>query len=395
LRECTLEDLRVRRLLLLISALMFLELFFFAVLSPLLPGLKHDLHLSTSQTGLLVAMYAFGALLAAIPATLIAVRVGVKPTALISLLTFAAMSVAFGLANSYPTLLAARFAQGIAGAALWTAAMAWLLETVPTARRGEMLGFAFGVSEAGAIAGPVMGGLAAAVGRAPTFIAIAACCIGLAGVATRFAAPPAIEERRLQIRSMLAATGVRTAMCIAVLPAMLLAAISVLAPLQQHQLGAGAGEIAATFGVAAAAGILVRPMFGRWSDRQGPLRPIRLGLLASAPVVLAVPWIESRLALPLFVIGALVLTGVLWAPLMVMLSDACTAAGVGQVMAVAIMDLTWPPGNALGSSGGSAIAQAAGQRWAYAVMAGALLAGYVTLTRANASVPEPVYAPRF
>jgi DHA1 family solute carrier family 18 vesicular amine transporter 1/2 len=374
----------VRRLLVMISALMFLELFFFAVLAPLLPGLKHDLGLSTAQAGLLVAMYALGALGAAIPATLIAVRVGVKPTALVSLVTFAAMSVAFGLAHSYPALLAARFAQGVAGAALWTAAMAWLLETAPMPRRGEMLGFAFGVSEAGAIAGPVMGGLAAAVGRAPTFIAIAACCLLLAAVVTRFTPPPAIVERRLQLRSMLSAASVRTAMCIAILPAMVLAAVSVLAPLQQHRLGTGPGGIAATFGAAAAVGILIRPMFGRWSDRQGPLRPLRLGLLASCPVVLAVPWIESRWALPLFVIGALVLTGVLWAPLMVTLSDACTAAGVGQVMAVAIMDLTWPPGNALGSSGGSAIAQAAGQRWAYAVIAAALLAGYVTLTRAGA-----------
>src|ERR1700689_3429726 len=273
----------------MISALMFLELFFFAVLAPLLPGLKRDLDLSTAQAGLLVAMYALGALGAAIPATLIAVRVGVKPTALVSLVTFAAMSIAFGLVHSYPALLAARFAQGVAGAALWTAAMAWLLETAPAPRRGEMLGFAFGVSEAGAIAGPVMGGLAAAVGRAPTFIAIAVCCLLLAAVVTRFAPPPAIVERRRRIPLILSAA-------------------------------------------AAAVGILIRPMFGRWSDREGPLRPLRLGLLASCPVVLAVPWIESRWALPLFVIGALVFTGVLWAPLMVMLSDACTAAGGGQVM---------------------------------------------------------------
>jgi len=383
----------VRRLLSLISAFMFLELFFFAVLAPLLPGLKHELDLSTAQTGLLVAMYAFGALVAAIPATLIAVRVGVKPTALVSLATFAAMSVAFGLASSYPALLAARFAQGIAGAALWTAAMVWLLETAPAARRGEMLGFAFGVSEAGAIAGPVIGGVAAAIGRGTTFVAIGGCCLLLAAAATRFAPPPAIAERRLALRSMLTATGVRTAMWIAILPAILLAAISVLAPLQQHRLGSGPGAIAATFGIAAAVGILIRPLFGRWSDRRGPLRPIRLGLLASSPVVLAVPWIESRWALPLFVIAALVLTGVLWAPLMLMLSDACTAAGVGQVMAVVIMDLTWPPGNALGSSGGAAIAQAVGQRWAYAVIAVALLAGYVTLSRGRAGVPEVTYAP--
>ena len=172
-------------------------------------------------------------------------------------------------------------------------------------------------------------------------------------------------------------------MWIALLPAMLLAAISVLAPLQQHRLGAGAGEIAATFGAAALVGILVRPLFGRWSDREGPVRPIRLGLLASAPVVGAIPWMESRWAVAMFVIGALVLTGVLWAPLMVMLSDACTAAGLGQVMAVAIMDLTWPPGNALGASGGSVIAQAAGQRWAYAVIAAALLCGFLSLSHSR------------
>ncbi len=360
---------------------MFLELFFYAVLSPLLPGLKHDLELSTSQAGLLVAMYALGALVAAVPAMLVAVHVGVRKMALVSLVTFAAMSIAFGVAHSYGALLAARFAQGLAGAALWTAAMVWLLEVAPPTRRGEMLGFAFGVSEAGAIAGPVVGGVAAAAGRASTFVAIAVLCLALAALATRFPPPRRATEGRLRLRSMVSSGEVRMAMWIAVLPAILLAAISVLAPLQQHHLGAGAGEIAATFGVAALLGILVRPLFGRWSDRQGPIRPIRIGLLASAPVVLAVPWFESRWAVAVFIVGALVLTGVLWAPLMLMLSDACTAAGVGQVMAVAIMDLTWPPGNALGSTGAAAIAQAAGQRWAYAVIAAALLAGFVALSR--------------
>jgi predicted MFS family arabinose efflux permease len=377
-----------RRLLSLITAFMFLELFFFAVLAPLLPELKRTLALSTSQAGLLVAMYAIGALAAAVPATLMAVRIGVKRMALGSLLTFAAMSVAFGLLHSYHALLAARFAQGFAGASLWTAAMVWLLESAPAERRGELLGFAFGVSEVGAIAGPVVGGLAAAAGRGLTFVGIAVMCLALTALATRMPAPPAaLPKGRLQVRSMLSSAEVRSAMWIALLPAMLLAAISVLAPLQQHRLGAGAGEIAATFGAAALLGILVRPMFGRWSDRRGPVLPIRLGLLLSAPVVLAVPWLESRLGAALFIVGALTLTGVLWAPLMVMLSAACTAAGVGQIMAVVSMDLTWPPGNALGSTGAAAIAQAAGQRWAYAVIAAALLAGFVALTRREQPTP--------
>jgi hypothetical protein len=85
---------------------------------------------------------------------------------------------------------------------------------------------------------------------------------------------------------------------------------------------------------------------------------------------------------------ALVLTGVLWAPLMVMLSDACIAAGVGQVMAVGILNLAWPPGNALGAAGAGAIAQVAGQRWAYAAMAAPLLAGYLAISRGGEPASE-------
>jgi predicted MFS family arabinose efflux permease len=382
----------VRRLLALTTSLMFLELVFFTVLSPLLPGLKADLGLSTSQAGVLVAMYAVGCAVGAIPALMIVARVGVRTTALASLATFATMSVAFGLAHGYEALLAARFVQGLAGAACWTAAMIWLLEVAPLERRGVLLGVAFGVSEAGAIAGPAAGGVAAAAGRDWTFVAIAALCLLLALVTWRFSAPPRPAQRRLGLGSALSSAGIRKVMWITLLPAILLAAISVLAPLQQHRLGAGPGEIAATFGVAAIIGILIRPFYGRWSDRQGPLRPVRLGLLACAPVVLALPWMETRVGAAILVIAALLLIGVLWAPVMVMLSDACAAAGVGQIMAVAMMDLTWPPGNIVGSAGGAVIAQTAGQRVAYATMAASLLAGYLALSRRRESAPEAAVA---
>ncbi len=390
------EDRRtpMRRLLALVSALMFLELAFFALLSPLLPQLKHELGISTAQAGLLVAMYAIGAMVAAIPATMLAARTGVKTASIVGLLVFAATSVGLGLVDSYDGLLLTRFLQGCGAAAAWTGAMVWLLEGVPPERRGEMLGFAFGISEAGAIAGPVIGGVAVAAGRGPTFLVIAVVCLLLALATTRFRSPPRIAETRLRLRSMLSSANVRMAMLIAVIPAVMLAAINVLAPLEQHRLGAGAGEIAATFGIAAALGITVRPWFGRWSDREGPLRPIRLGLLASAPVVFAVPWFESRLGVALLVIASLVMTGVLWAPLMVLLSDACLAAGVGQIMAVAIMDLSWPPGNILGSAGGAAIAQAAGQKAAYATMALALLLGFAALRGRAEPSPNPTQLPR-
>jgi predicted MFS family arabinose efflux permease len=371
---------------------MFLELVFFSVLSPLLPGLKADLGLSTSQAGLLVAMYAVGCAVGALPALLVVVRLGVRKTSLVSLATFGTMSVLFGIAHSYDALLAARFVQGIAGAACWTAAMLWLLEVAPLQRRGELLGIAFGVSEAGAIAGPAAGGIAAAAGRASTFVAIAVLCAVLALITTRFSAPAPPAEKRLGLRPALASARIRKIMWITLLPAIVLAAISVLAPLQQHVLGAGAGEIAVTFSVAAILGILVRPFYGRWSDRQGPRRPVRIGLLACAPFVLVVPWMHTRFGTAAFVVIALILIGVLWAPVMVMLSDACTAEGIAQIAVVAMMDLTWPPGNIVGSAGGAAIAQAAGQRVAYAVMALALIAGYGALRGRVAGDDQSVVA---
>lgn len=159
----------MRRLIALIASLMFLELVFFGVLSPMLPGLKREFGLSTSETGVLVATYAIGSVLGAAPAVMLAARVGVRTTALASLLALALSSLLFGWGTSYAVLLTARLAQGIAGAACFTAAMVWLLEVAPPERRGVLVGLAFGISEAGSIAAPVIGGGAATIGRDVAF----------------------------------------------------------------------------------------------------------------------------------------------------------------------------------------------------------------------------------
>jgi predicted MFS family arabinose efflux permease len=121
------------------------------------------------------------------------------------------------------------------------------------------------------------------------------------------------------------------------------------------------------------------------------LRPVRAGLLACVPAVLLIPWVHTRVGTAALIVVALILIGVLWAPVMVMLSDACAAVGIAQLMVVAMMDLTWPPGNIIGSAGGGALAQAAGERVAYAALAAALLAGYFALGR-RASTPERAVA---
>ncbi len=57
----------MRRLVGLVSALVFVDTMLFAALTPLLGHFEHELHLSSATAGVLVAAYAAGALLGGLP----------------------------------------------------------------------------------------------------------------------------------------------------------------------------------------------------------------------------------------------------------------------------------------------------------------------------------------
>ena len=90
----------MRRLLVLVSAIVLVESTFFSVLAPLLPQYADEFGLSATALGILSAAYAAGALAAALPSGLIAVRMGVRPTVLAGLAIIVGTSIAFGLADS-------------------------------------------------------------------------------------------------------------------------------------------------------------------------------------------------------------------------------------------------------------------------------------------------------
>src|SRR5213595_4303801 len=110
----------MRRLLVLVGAIVLVDTMFFTALTPLLPHYVDKLDLGKGGAGLLQAMYPLGALLAAIPGGMAAARFGVKPTVLVGLALLAATTVAFGLAHSEWSLDTARFLQGVSSAFSWT-----------------------------------------------------------------------------------------------------------------------------------------------------------------------------------------------------------------------------------------------------------------------------------
>src|SRR6266700_653541 len=181
----------MRRLLVLVGAIVLVDTMFFTALTPLLPHYVHKLDLGKGGAGLLQAMYPAGALLAAIPGGMGAARFGVKPTVLTGLSLLALTTTAFGLAGSVWTLDLARFVQGVSSAFSWTGALAWLVAAAPPGRRGQLIGSAFGAAIVGALFGPVLGAIASYTGAGWTFggVAVLALALAAAAATTPAAAP--------------------------------------------------------------------------------------------------------------------------------------------------------------------------------------------------------------
>ena len=163
----------MRRLLLLASAIVFVDTAFYAAITPLLPTYVEELGLSKTSAGLLAAAYPAGTFLGALPGGWFAARAGVRPTTLVGLAIMAVSSVAFAFAGSIAVLDAARFIQGVGGALTWAGALGWLIGDAPRERRGEMIGTAMGAAIVGGLFGPVLGAAAAAAGPEPVFSSVA------------------------------------------------------------------------------------------------------------------------------------------------------------------------------------------------------------------------------
>ena len=102
----------MRRLLLLVAVLVFVDTMLYAALTPLLPHLVH----SKSRAGILVAAYAAGALIGGLPGGVAAVRVGARRAVLVGLTGMGLASLGFAFAGGFWSLFAARLLQASAAA---------------------------------------------------------------------------------------------------------------------------------------------------------------------------------------------------------------------------------------------------------------------------------------
>ena len=357
---------------------------FYAAITPLLPHFEDEFGLSKSAAGVLVAAYPAGTLVGAIPGGYMAAKLGVRATVLLGLVLMVGSSLAFAFAGSIAVLDAARFVQGVGGAASWAGALAWVAGAAPRERRGEMIGTTLGAAIAGALAGPAIGTLAGAAGITPTFCGVAV--VGTVLAAWALSTPPVEPEGTSSPRELAAALRdgrVAGGIWLIAVPGLLFGTIGVLAPLRLDDLGVGAAAIGATWLASALLESAVSPVVGRVSDRRGRLAPSLIGLSLGAALMLLFPWPTMSWQLIGLVIVAAPSVGMLWAPSMALLSDGAEALGIAQGFAFALSNLGWSIGQTAGAAASARLADITSDAVPYLLLSAVCCVTVAVLTRAR------------
>jgi MFS family permease len=357
----------MRRLLLLVSTIIFVDALLFTALTPLVPAYADEFDLSKAGAGLLVGAYGAGAVLGGIPGGLAAAKWGPKRAVIGGLLLLAFASFAFASAGTALALGLARFVQGVSSTATWAGALSWISIEAPRERRGEAIGATFGVAVFGAVIGPVFGGVAKLAGIELSFTVVGAVVLVLAGLAALGGAsrsqPIAFDGLTRALRD----TRYLGGLWLNMLPAILFGVLLVLTPLALDSAGWGAFAIAAVFFGAGLVEVVLNPVLGRFSDRVGRLVPIRASLAASAVMAAALASASSAVAIAALVCVASISFGSLYTPSMSLASHRADAAGLAQGLAFGVVNTAWACGELIGPTLGGALAESAGDAAPYLV----------------------------
>jgi MFS family permease len=376
----------MRRLLLLVSVLVLVDTMLYAALTPLLPHFARQLHLSKAGAGILLASYAFGALVGGLPGGRAAARLGPRRAVLVGLTMMGISGVAFAFAEGFAALLIARVVQGAGSAFTWAGAFAWLTSCAPVERRGEMIGRAMGAAVLGELLGPVLGVISGAVGRSIVFSTVAALSLVLGAMTARLDIESELEPVEVTLRSGLRQRRFVDGLILLAIGSTLFGVLGVLAPLHLAAAGWGTAAIGGVWLLGAAFEASESPFVGRLSDARGPLTPARLALLAAVPVSLALATDASpAIYVPLMVLASMTY-GALFTPSFSLVAEGAERAGLAQGMAFGLMNASWAVGAMAGPAIAGAIATATGDTAPFVIAgAGCALAAWLFSRRAAAA----------
>jgi MFS family permease len=363
----------MRRLLLLVSSLVFVDTMLYAALTPLLPHFADELGLSKLSAGILVAAYPAGALIGGLPGGAAAARLGARRAVIVGLVGMGVASLGFAVADSFWTLFAARLVQGIGSSFTWAGAFAWLLAAAPRERRGALIGSAMGSAVFGALFGPVIGAAAAIIGRAAIFSALAALSVVLIAATLRLEPTPVEHPSAAAMGRALRDYRFAAGLGLMALASLLFGILSVLGPLRLSDAGWGAAAIGAIWLTGAALEGVASLLVGRLIDRRGRLLPVRAALATGTVLVLGLAAGPAPVIYAALIALSAAAFGILFTPAFALIAHGAENVALPQGMAFGFMSAAWATGAFVGPAAGGAIASATGD-WIPFVLAATLCA---------------------
>ena len=370
----------------LIGAIVLIDSALFTTLVPLLPRFADEFALSTTGAGVLLAAYALGGLLGAVPAGFASSQIGARRIAMAGLVFVSIGSVVSGFADDAITLGVARLIQGLGAAFSGTGAFSWLIAATPRERRGEMLGATLGAGVFGGLAGPILGVLAIASSPEAVFTAVGGVAAGLIVWARRFANPaPEPQSIRGGLLSALGSRGLFAGLWLTFLSAVLFGVLDVIVPFRLDAAGWSGLAIGAVFVTAGACEVVSAPTVGRLSDRRGRRVPLQIALVGSAALCASLAWSNDVLAVAALTVVAALAYGAVELLAMAIFSDRAEHFGVSQSLAFGFRIGALAAGTMIGPVMAGRISDLAGDSWPFIIGAGlaalTLLLGPYTKTR--------------
>lgn len=369
----------MRKVTALVSLMVTVDLALWAAILPLLPTYADDFGLSKPEAALLLSAYSFGVILLAVPVGHLADRIGTRDVAIAGQLIMGAATLVVALEPGYAELLGARFAQGLASAITWSAALAWLAESAPVARRGRTIGIANSAATLGMIAGPLIGGVGASlVGVRTTFLVAAGVAASLGVIALFLPRGSEMVERERNflpaVRAVSRERMIGLALLVITLVAMVGGSMQVLLSLRLGDDGYSQSEIGGLFAGGAALGAIAIIVSGRIGDRIGRPRVAFYGCvgLAATTAVLSLPLAAGVVAGMVLVLGPVQST--LYGVGYPLGADGAELAGVGHGLVLGLVNLAWGVGSVVGPPVGGTLAELAGDAPAYLTMSAACVA---------------------
>jgi MFS family permease len=365
----------MRRSVAPIYALIFLETLVWIALVPLAPTFADELGLSGVETGFILAAASLAALVVAFPLGLLADRLGARQVTIISAGIFTVATFGQGIAEDFWSLLAARLVFGVAFGALWGAGASWLSDSLSEESRAAALSAAATFAGLGFTTGPAFAGLLADRYDTGTPFLVAGVAAALGTAFLVVAAPPAPESPpRQRLREMLDVARrdelVLAGIAIIVLIGLVGGGVNLLVPLQLRENGVSAGEIGLLFSVASAIYTVVSAVVARIGSRAARLRVGGIAALLTGLSIFIVLGSSSTVAAVAFIL----LRAPPWSTMDTIIYPLAAAgahrSGLGRGSVMGLLTVGWAAASTVGPPLAGAIADAFGERAAFAVMIG-------------------------